>query len=64
MQSSKSICEWGRILMTKFSGWVLNGCGAYYLHVHLLLYSAVVVISFIYLYGYSDMCYVLELANR
>ena len=51
-------------MMTKFSGWVLNSCGAYYLHVHLLLYSAIVVISFIYLYGYSDMCYVLELANR
>ena len=36
----------------------------HYLHVHLLSYSAIVVISFIYLYGYSDMCYVLELTNR
>ena len=53
MQSSKSICEWGRIMMTKFSGWVLNSCGVYYLHVHLLLYSAVVVIS---VYVWVVMC--------
>ena len=39
----------------KISGRVLNSCGAYYLHVHLLLYSAVVVISVYVWIGICDI---------